>query len=69
MRSDSIIQLLDAVLDTYVIDAEQLYVCVCDNASVDIAIAKEVCAPMIGCAGHGFNLAVQLIMGEHREIL
>ncbi|ETM39531.1 hypothetical protein L914_14326, partial [Phytophthora nicotianae] len=69
MGSDAIIELLDDVLDTYEIHASQLCFYVCDHASVHVAIANKTLVPMIGCASHRFNLAVQALMREDNDIL
>ncbi|DAZ97014.1 TPA: hypothetical protein N0F65_011929 [Lagenidium giganteum] len=62
MGSDSMIDLLDSVLDAYGIDATNLCFFVCDHASVIVAVAKKTGVPMIGCASHRFNLALRLYM-------
>ena len=69
MGSDSIIQLLDDVLDTYSLDATQIIFVVCDHASVNIAIARKTGVPMIGCASHRMNLALREFLSPHDKIL
>ncbi|GLE06407.1 hypothetical protein PINS_up015654 [Pythium insidiosum] len=48
MGADSMIQLLDDMLDTYGIEAKQLGFMVSDHASVNVATAKKTSVPMIG---------------------
>ncbi|OWZ10701.1 hypothetical protein PHMEG_00016408 [Phytophthora megakarya] len=69
MSSDAIIELLDVVLNTYEIDIAQLCFFVDDHVLVNVAIAKKTKVPMIGCANHRFNLAVQELMREHSDLL
>ncbi|KAE9341381.1 hypothetical protein PF008_g10647 [Phytophthora fragariae] len=69
MGADSIIQLMDDVLDTYGIDAAQLCFMVCDHASVNGAIARKARVPMIGCASHRLNLALKEFLVPHAELL
>ncbi|ETL91008.1 hypothetical protein L917_10403 [Phytophthora nicotianae] len=69
MGSDAIIELLDDVLDTYEIHASQLCFYVCDHPSINVALANKTLVPMIGCASHRFNLAVQALMREDDDIL
>ncbi|OWZ09182.1 LOW QUALITY PROTEIN: hypothetical protein PHMEG_00018157 [Phytophthora megakarya] len=69
MRSISIIDLLDDVSDTYAIDASQFCFFVCDHASVKVAVARKARVPMIGCASHRSNLAMQATLREHSDVL
>lgn len=69
MSADSIIELLDDLLDNYEINAWQLCFYVCDNASVSVAVAKKTKVPMIGCASHRLNWAAQKMMGPYSDLL
>ncbi|KAE9222005.1 hypothetical protein PF002_g15411 [Phytophthora fragariae] len=70
MSSDAIIELFDYILDVYGIEvATHLCFYVCDHASVNVAIAKKTCIPMIGCASHRMNLAMQALMEAYEDLL
>ncbi|DAZ94100.1 TPA: hypothetical protein N0F65_007934 [Lagenidium giganteum] len=53
MGSDSMIDLLDSVLDAYGIDPKCFFCC--DHSSVNVAIAKKTGVSMVGCPSHRFN--------------
>ncbi|OWZ09166.1 hypothetical protein PHMEG_00018172 [Phytophthora megakarya] len=69
MSSNSIFDLLDDVLDTYVIDPFQLCFFVCDHASVDVTLVRKARVPMIGWVLHRFNLAMRATLREHSDVL
>ncbi|RLN88695.1 hypothetical protein BBJ28_00021462 [Nothophytophthora sp. Chile5] len=70
MSSAAIIELFDFILDTYGVDtARQLCFYVCDHASVNVAIARKTQVPMIGCASHRINLAMQALTRKHTDLL
>ena len=39
-----------------------------DNCAKNKSVAFKACTPLIGCASHRFNLAVQRIMGKEEEL-
>ena len=69
MGTDSIISLLDDVLDDYDIALGQLCFFVCDHASVNVSLSRRTRVPMIGCSSHRFNLAMQRLMAPHSQLL
>ncbi|ETM41456.1 hypothetical protein L914_12767, partial [Phytophthora nicotianae] len=69
-NADATIDLFDYVLDTYGIDAAtQMCFYVCYHASVNVAIARKTSVPMIGCASHQMNLAMQALMSDYTDLL
>ncbi|DBA05393.1 TPA: hypothetical protein N0F65_007555 [Lagenidium giganteum] len=57
------------VMDVYCLDASQLCFYVCDHASVNKSLAEKTTVPMIGCASHRLQLAVQVISSPHEQFL
>ncbi|OWZ15590.1 hypothetical protein PHMEG_00010740 [Phytophthora megakarya] len=57
--ADAIIDLFDEALDKYEIDISQLCCLVGDNASDNGSVGRKIKIPLIGCASHRLNLAVQ----------
>ncbi|ETL43301.1 hypothetical protein L916_06159 [Phytophthora nicotianae] len=62
--TDSFIDLLDYAMDTYRLNAANLMFYVCDHASVNTALSARTQIPMIGCASHRRQLAVQWLLGR-----
>lgn len=69
MTTSALIELLDYVLDTFQLDLGQLCFFVCDHASVNASLSTRTRVPMIGCASHRLQLAVQQILSPHQELL
>ena len=61
---------IKSTLETYSRTLENAKYIVCDNCSVNKRMAKDLGVPMVGCASHRFNLAVQKYMSSgYKEVI
>ncbi|OWZ16333.1 hypothetical protein PHMEG_0009890 [Phytophthora megakarya] len=65
--ADAIIDLFDEALDKYEIDTSQLCYLVGDNASFNGSVGRKIKIPLIGCASHRLNLAVQTHLATYSK--
>ncbi|OWY96167.1 hypothetical protein PHMEG_00033634 [Phytophthora megakarya] len=62
------IELLDGVLDVYDKRLAMVACVVGDNCSTNQTIATEIGVPLVGCASHRFNLAVNRYITENEPV-
>jgi hypothetical protein len=63
------VQLFGSVLDVYNNTNAMVGFLVGDNCSTNRAIAEKMDIPLVGCASHRFNLAVNKFAGPYEELL
>lgn len=67
--ANAMIDILDNTLDQYQLDPSQLVFLVGDNASVNVALAKRVKVPLVGCASHRLHLAAEVHIDSQRDVV
>ncbi|KAG3111168.1 hypothetical protein PI124_g9772 [Phytophthora idaei] len=63
--ADAHIKLFDCVLDVYNKTLDMVAFIVGDNCSTNQSIATKLDVPLVGCASHQFNLAVNKYLAEY----
>ena len=69
LTADSHVQFIDATLAIFGKSRNNIGNIGCDNENHNKAISRILKVPMIGCASHRFNLAVNHILAGYEEIL
>eukprot|EP00644_Phytophthora_capsici_P016208 jgi/Phyca11/115203/e_gw1.28.553.1 len=69
LGAESHIELLDEVLETYQKSRSCILFIVGDNCSTNQAFATKLGVPLVGCASHRYNLAVQRYLQKHEALL
>jgi hypothetical protein len=67
MTADAHIEYLGSVLAVYEKDKSMVKFLVADNCNTNKSIATKMRVPLIGCASHRFNLAVQRIIEDNAD--
>ena len=69
LDADEHVGYLSYVLELFGYSFENVVALICDNCNTNKSIANKLSVPLIGCASHRFNLAVQDILSEHETLL
>ena len=69
LGAKSHIDLFKEVTAAYALNLEDCICLIGDNCPTNQDIANKMKIPLIGCASHRFNLAVEQSLHEHEEIL
>eukprot|EP00644_Phytophthora_capsici_P002948 jgi/Phyca11/103032/e_gw1.7.895.1 len=67
--ADVHIKLFDGVLDVYNKTLDMVAFIVGDNCSTNQSIATKLGVPLVGCASHRFNLAVNKYLADYEPLL
>jgi len=67
--ASSHVKFLDTILSYYGRSKASIAYIVGDNCSVNGAIANQLQVPMVGCASHRLNLAVNLLLADDDDLL
>lgn len=69
LSAEEHIEYLRYVLELFQFTFENVICIIGDNCNTNKSISNKLSIPMIGCASHRYNLAVQDILSEHEELL
>ena len=69
LDADEHVGYLSYVLELFGYSFENVVALIGDNCNTNKSIANKLSLPLIGCASHRFNLAVQDILSEHETLL
>ena len=69
LNADAHYEYLEFVLDLYGKQMSNIVALIGDNCSTNVAFARTVGVPLIGCASHRFNLFVSDILAVHEDVV
>ncbi|KAE9048960.1 hypothetical protein PR003_g139 [Phytophthora rubi] len=67
--ADAHVKLFENILDVYNKTKDMVAFLVGDNCNTNLSIANKIGVPLVGCASHRFNLAVNKYLAPHETLL